>query len=78
MRLFIFCDDNRPVIPGMMGDVELCENSDISQKVDYFYSQVEAFGFLETCESDLGLDELMKKVCKDGRLKIQGTDAYMT
>jgi hypothetical protein len=59
-----------------MSDVEVCENPDISQKVDYFYSQVEAFGFLETCSSDLGLDELMNKVCKNGRLKVQGIDIY--
>ena len=76
MRLFVFCDDNRPVIPGMMADIEVCESPDISQKVDYFYSQVEAFGFLETCESDQGLDELMNKVCKNGSLKVQGIDLY--
>lgn len=76
MRLFVFCDNNRPVIPGIMSDVEVCENPDISQKVDYFYSHVEAFGFLETCSSDLGLDELMNKVCKNGRLKVQGIDIY--
>tara|TARA_R110000744_G_scaffold310952_5_gene418565 strand:- start:113 stop:529 length:417 start_codon:yes stop_codon:yes gene_type:complete len=76
MKLFVFCDNNRPIIPGMKADVEVCESPDISQKVDYFYSQVEAFGFLETCESDLGLDELMNKVCKNGSLKIQGIDIY--
>jgi len=59
-----------------MSDIEVCENPDISQKVDYFYSQVEAFGFLETCESDQGLEELMNKVCKNGSLKIQGIDLY--
>jgi len=78
MRLFVFCDNNRPVIPGIMNDVEVCESPDISQKVDYFYSQVEAFGFLETCDSDLGLEELMNKVCKNGRLKVQGIDIYQT
>ena len=78
MRLFIFCDNNRPVVPGMMNDVEICEKPDISQKVDHFYSQVEAFGFLETCSSDLGLDELMNKVCENGSLKIQGIDIYQT
>ena len=76
MRLFIFCDNNKPVIPGMMADVEVCDSPDISQQVDYFYSQVEAFGFLETCNSDLGLDELMSKVCKNGTLKIQGIDIH--
>tara|TARA_Y100000310_G_scaffold315741_1_gene366643 strand:+ start:644 stop:1012 length:369 start_codon:yes stop_codon:yes gene_type:complete len=60
----------------MMADVEVCESPDISQKVDCFYSRVEAFGFLETCNSDLGLDELMNKVCKDGRLKVQGIDIH--
>ena len=40
MKLFVFCDNNRPVIPGMKSDVEVCETPDISEKVDYFYSQV--------------------------------------
>jgi hypothetical protein len=78
MKLFVFCDNNRPIMPGLKADVEVCESPDISQKIDYFYSQVEAFGFLETCESDLGLDELMNKVCKNGSLKIQGIDIYQT
>jgi|TARA_R110000824_G_scaffold68254_5_gene176713 hypothetical protein len=76
MRLFVFCDENRPVIPGMLSDVDVCEQADISQKPDYFYSKIEAYGFLETCIHEDCLQQLMNKVGKNGTLKIQGIDAY--
>ena len=45
MRLFVFCDENRPVVPGTLSDVDICQNADISEKPDYFYSSIEAYGF---------------------------------
>lgn len=76
MRLFIFCNDNKPVIPGTLRDVEICSISDISNKPDYFYSRVEAFGFIESCLSENPFDQLLNKVNKNGILKVVGIDIY--
>jgi len=76
MRLFVFCDENRPVIPGMLSDVDVSEEADISQKPDYFYSSIEAYSFLEACVHEDALQQLMNKVNKNGTLKIQGVDVY--
>ena len=46
MRLFIFCNENRPAIPGSKGDVKTLSSTDISSAIDYYYSRVEAFGFV--------------------------------
>jgi len=76
MRLFVFCDENRPVVPGTLSDVDICQNADISEKPDYFYSSIEAYGFLETSPYDDSLQQLMNKVGKSGTLKVQGIDIY--
>ena len=76
MKLFIFCNDNRPIIPGTLKDVEICEVSDISNKPDYFYSNIESFGFIESCESEDPFDQLLNKVGDKGSLKIVGIDIY--
>lgn len=76
MRLFVFCGSNRPIIPGMLSDVDICEDGDISKKIDYFYSKIEAYGFLESCPYENSLEQLMSKVAKEGTLKIQGIDLY--
>lgn len=76
MRLFVFCGSNRPIIPGMLSDVDICEDGDISKKIDYFYSKIEAYGFLESCPYENSLEQLMSKVAKEGTLKIQGVDLY--
>jgi len=76
MRLFVFCGSNRPIIPGMLSDVDICEDGDISKKIDYFYSKIEAYGFLESCPYENALAQLMSKVAKGGTVKIQGIDLY--
>jgi hypothetical protein len=60
----------------MLSDVDICEDGDISKKIDYFYSKIEAYGFLESCPYENSLEQLMSKVAKEGTLKIQGVDLY--
>jgi hypothetical protein len=60
----------------MLSDVDICEDGDISKKIDYFYSKIEAYGFLESCPYENSLEQLMSKVAKEGTLKIQGIDLY--
>tara|TARA_R110000803_G_scaffold68103_5_gene129863 strand:- start:1002 stop:1418 length:417 start_codon:yes stop_codon:yes gene_type:complete len=76
MRLFIFCNDDKPVIPGTLKDVEVCNVSDISDKTNYFYSSVESFGFIETCRSENPFDQLLNKIDNKGYLKVVGIDIY--
>jgi len=76
MKLFIFCNDNRPIIPGTLEDVEICDVSDISSRPDYFYSNIESFGFIESCESEDPFGQLLSKVGDKGSLKVVGTDIY--
>tara|TARA_R100001163_G_scaffold12639_1_gene11802 strand:- start:28456 stop:28872 length:417 start_codon:yes stop_codon:yes gene_type:complete len=76
MRLFIFCNENRPAIPGSKGDVKTLSSTDISSAIDYYYSRVEAFGFVESSESEDCIQQLLSKVGAGGVVKLQGVDIY--
>lgn len=74
MKLFIFSGEERPVVPGTLGEVEILEGTDISQKIDFFYNHIECFDFLESSGDGDSLEKVLNKVGEKGLIKFQGID----